>query len=321
VRPIVYRHPALTLPAVVALGGGHGLSASLKALRKLTNRLTAIVTVADDGGSSGRLRKEFDILPPGDLRMALAALCSDDEIEQTWAEVLQSRFSGDGELGGHAIGNLLIAGIWQTVPDKVEGLEMVAQLLHIQGHVLPMSLEPLVIEAEVRGANPNRPDEVSTVVGQEAVALAEGEILSIRLTPENPPAAPEALRAVRQADFVTLGPGSWYSSVMPHLLVPELADAIVRTKARRILILNLSQSADETQGYTASQHVEALLDHEPRLRFHDVLVDPTFMDARLEGVCKAMKAKLTVADVRARDGSAQHDKNKLSAVLASVMGL
>ncbi|MCB0162287.1 MAG: YvcK family protein, partial [Caldilineaceae bacterium] len=132
---------------MVAFGGGHGLFAALSALRYLTTRLTAVVTVADDGGSSGRLREEFDILPPGDLRMALAALCGDDEVGQLWADVLQSRFTGAGPLAGHAIGNLLIAGLWQKLPDPVAGLDMVGELLRIRGRVLPMAAVPLTIEA------------------------------------------------------------------------------------------------------------------------------------------------------------------------------
>jgi uncharacterized cofD-like protein len=186
-------------PAVAALGGGHGLAASLSALRRLTNRLTAIVTVADDGGSSGRLRQEFDILPPGDLRMALAALCGDDEVERVWAEVLQARFHGDGDLGGHSIGNLLIAGLWQEMGDPVAGLDMVAALLGIKGRVLPMAAVPLVIEADVIGADATRPDEVRVVTGQEAVALATGVISDVRLNPADPPAVPEAVEAIASA--------------------------------------------------------------------------------------------------------------------------
>ena len=127
------------LPVVTAFGGGHGLAVSLRALRRLTDQLTAVVTVADNGGSSGRLRDEFDILPPGDLRRALAALCADDRLGRTWAEVLQARFNGTGELAGHAIGNLLIAGLWQELGDPVSGLDMVGQLLDVRGRVLPKS--------------------------------------------------------------------------------------------------------------------------------------------------------------------------------------
>jgi len=309
--------------AIAALGGGHGLAASLSALRRLTNRLTAIVTVADDGGSSGRLRREFDVLPPGDLRMALAALCGDDDIEHTWADVLQSRFDGDGPLGGHAIGNLLIAGLWQQLGDPVAGLDMVAALLRVRGRVLPMSALPLVIEADVIGADAAWPDEVTLVVGQEAVALARGEIADVRLTPANPPAVPEAVAAIMAADYVVLGPGSWFSSVIPHLLVPELHEAIVSTHARRILTMNLVPATDETDGYTPSRHLQALADHAPTLRLDAVLVDPSFAvgDPSLEAFATSLGAELVVTDVRMRDGTARHDPLKLATAYAGLMGL
>ncbi len=310
-------------PAVAALGGGHGLAASLSALRRLTNRLTAIVTVADDGGSSGRLRQEFDILPPGDLRMALAALCGDDEVERVWAEVLQARFHGDGDLGGHSIGNLLIAGLWQEMGDPVAGLDMVAALLGIKGRVLPMAAVPLVIEADVIGADATRPDEVRVVTGQEAVALATGVISDVRLNPADPPAVPEAVEAIASADHIVLGPGSWYSSVIPHLLVPDLAEALIDTWATRVLTMNLVPTEDETQGYTASRHLEVLADHAPRLRFDAVLVDPSFAagDPHLERYVTALGGRLIVTDVRMRDGSARHDPLRLAAAYAELMGL
>lgn len=310
-------------PAVAALGGGHGLAASLSALRRLTHRVTAIVTVADDGGSSGRLREEFPILPPGDLRMALAALCGDDRVGRAWADVLQSRFPGHGPLGGHAIGNLLIAGLWEQLEDPVAGLDMVAAMLHVRGRVLPMAAVPLVIEAHVIGADPQHPDEVSLVVGQEAVAEARGEISDVRLVPDSPPAVPEALVAVSQADYVVLGPGSWFSSVIPHLLVPDLAEAILTTRAKRILTLNLVPTEDETQGYTASRHIEVLADHLPRLRLDAVVVDPSFAkgDLHLERYVASLGAELVVTDVRMRDGTARHDPYRLAAVYAAVMGL
>ena len=309
--------------AVTALGGGHGLAASLSALRRLTNRLTAIVTVADDGGSSGQLRREFGVLPPGDLRMALAALCGDDDIERTWADVLQSRFGGDGPLGGHAIGNLLIAGLWQRLGDPVAGLDMVASMLRVSGRVLPMSLLPLVIEADVIGADPGSPDEVTLVVGQEAVALARGDINDVRLVPSQPPAAPEAVEAILRADYVVLGPGSWFSSVVPHVLVPQLRDAMAATSARRILTMNLDPTFDETNGYTPSRHLEALADHAPTLRLDAVLVDPSFADGdpHLEAFATSLGAELVIADVRMRDGSARHDPLKLASAYAGLMGL
>lgn len=310
-------------PAVVAFGGGHGLAASLTALRQLTHRLTAVVTVADDGGSSGRLRQEFPILPPGDLRMALAALCGDDEVGRAWAEVLQSRFPGDGPLGGHSIGNLLIAGLWQQLDDPVAGLDMVASMLHVEGRVLPMAAVPLVIEADVIGADPAEPDEVTRVVGQEAVALATGDIADVRLVPADPPAVPEALRAIAAADYLVLGPGSWYSSVIPHVLVPELAQAIQSARGRRILTLNLVPTDDETPAYTASRHIEVLAEHAPELRLDAVVADPSFAaeDSHLATYVASLGARLVVAPVRSRDGSPRHDPHLLAAVYAGIMGL
>lgn len=308
-------------PAVVALGGGHGLAASLTALRRVTSDITAVVTVADDGGSSGRLRRQFDMLPPGDLRMALAALCGDDADGRVWADVLQSRFGGDGPLAGHAIGNLLIAGVWERLGDPVAGLDLVGRLLDVQGRVLPMSTAPLVIHAEVVGADAALPDEVSLVSGQVRVATSPGDIHRVWLEPASPPACPEAVEAVLAADHVVLGPGSWYSSVIPHLLVPGLADALVRTPARRILTLNLAR-ADETRRLAASAHLEALAEHEPLLRLDAVVCDPSFAagDPHLAAYARSLGAELVIVPVRLSDGSARHDPNRLASVYADLMG-
>jgi uncharacterized cofD-like protein len=310
-------------PSVVALGGGHGLSVSLQALRRVTSDLTAVVTVADDGGSSGRLRREFNILPPGDLRMALAALCGDDAEGRSWADVLQSRFVGAGPLAGHAIGNLLIAGIWQRLGDPVEGLDMVGKLLNVQGRVLPMSLVPLEIEADVIGADPASPDELKLVRGQATVAKTPGTVRAVRLVPPEPPASPEALKAIRSADYVILGPGSWFTSVLPHLLVPELSEAITTTAARRVLTMNLVP-AFETEGYTASEHLEVLAEHAPGLRLDAVVVDPSFLrddEHHMANYARSLGADLVVARVRMKDGSPRHDPNRLAAVFADLMGL
>ncbi|HET9650338.1 MAG TPA: uridine diphosphate-N-acetylglucosamine-binding protein YvcK [Microlunatus sp.] len=310
------------LPKVVAFGGGHGLYASLSALRRITDHLTAIVTVADDGGSSGRLRAEFNCLPPGDLRMALAALCGDDESGRTWADVLQSRFGGDGALAGHAIGNLLIAGLWQRLGDPVAGLEMVARLLGAKGRVLPMSAVPLEILAEVIGLDPLSPDEVSMIRGQAAVAKTQAEVRSVHLIPEDPPTVPQAIEAIDVADWIILGPGSWFTSVIPHLLVPGLAAAIHRTSARRVLTLNL-EPAGETAGFTAARHIELLAEHAPDLRLDVVLADEDFAanDPHLDSYAASMGAKLIVADLAARDGSPRHDILRLASAYAEVFGI
>jgi uncharacterized cofD-like protein len=311
-----------SLPAVVAFGGGHGLAASLTALRRITDQLTAIVTVADDGGSSGRLRAELNCLPPGDLRMALAALCGDDESGRLWADVLQSRFSSSGPLGDHAIGNLLIVGLWERLGDPVAGLDMVARLLGAKGRVLPMASVPLEIVAEVIGLDPLSPDEISYIRGQAQVAKTTAEVRAVHLVPQDPPACPESIEMVLEADWMVLGPGSWFTSVIPHLLVPKLANAIHQTRARRILTLNL-EPADETAGFSAARHVELLAEHAPHLRLDVVLADTQFAsdDAHLGRWARSLGAELVVADLAARDGSARHDPLRLASAYAEIMGI
>lgn len=307
-------------PKVVALGGGHGLAASLSALRCVTDKITAVVTVSDDGGSSGRLREEFGVLPPGDLRKALAALCGDDEWGRTWADVLQYRFRGDGALRDHALGNLLIVGITELLGDEVAALDLVGRLLGARGRVLPMATVPLDIEAQVAGVDPGDPRAIRTVRGQVAVATARGRVVNVALVPPNPPACPEAIRAIMEADWVVLGPGSWFSSVIPHLLVPELARALVDTPARRLVALNLAPQPGETSDFSPENHLEALLAHAPALHVDVVLADPTTVADRaaLQSVVASLGAELVVAPVAMDDGSPRHDPAKLAATYARI---
>jgi uncharacterized cofD-like protein len=305
-------------PAVVALGGGHGLSASLTALRHVSDRLTAVVTVADDGGSSGRLRGELGVLPPGDLRMALAALCDDSDWGRTWSDLLQHRFSSDGALDNHAMGNLLIVALWDLLGDTVTGLDWVGRLLGARGRVVPMAAVPLVVEADVRRDDAEA--GIETVVGQSRVAVTDGRIEQLRLVPADPPACPEAVAAVREADWVVLGPGSWYSSVLVHLLVPELAEALLSTTARRCVTLNLSAERGETQGLTATDHLEALHKHAPGLRVDAVLADPSAVEDvdELSEAAAAMGARLVMRQVRRGDGTPRHDALRLAAAFRDV---
>lgn len=312
----------MTRPAVAALGGGHGLAVSLEALRLITERITAIVTVADDGGSSGRLRRELGVLPPGDLRMALSALCDDTEWGHLWRDVLQHRFAGNGELGGHALGNLLIASLWDLLGDPVEGLDMVGRLLGARGRVLPMASVPLHIEATVLGAAGAGSQEVTDVRGQVEVATTQGHVLSVRLQPEDPPARPEALKAVHEADWVILGPGSWFTSVLPHLLVPELRDALVTTRARRLLTLNLQLGTGETEGFSAANHLEVLAAHAPDLRLDVVLADPAEVDdggAVLRRVAEGMGATVVLTRIADHDRPGRHDSLRLAAAYRDIM--
>jgi uncharacterized cofD-like protein len=313
--------------AVVAFGGGHGLYASLSALRLLVDDLvvddlTAVVTVADNGGSSGRLRGEFGVLPPGDLRMALAALCGTDEWGVTWSKVLQHRFAGDGEMRDHVIGNLLIVGLWELLGDHVDALDYVGRLLGASGRVLPMALVPMDITAEVRGLVEGDPDALTHVSGQVEVATTDGVIDSIALVPADPPAAPGALKAIDQADWVVLGPGSWFTSVIPHVLVPALHDALVATDANVIVVLNLTDEAGETPGFGPADHLAVLAAHAPDLRVHTVLADAgSAADdlADLEHVVAAYGAKLAVDDVAEGPGTARHDPAKLASAYARIM--
>jgi uncharacterized cofD-like protein len=307
--------------AVVALGGGHGLAATLRSLRTFCRRLTAVVTVADNGGSSGRLRSEFGVLPPGDLRQALAALCRDDEWGRTWASVLQHRFGGTGDLSEHAVGNLLIVALWDLLGGHVAGLDWVGRLLGAQGRVLPMTAVPLDIAATVRGADPDHPTEISTVRGQVEVATTLGQVIGVELVPPDPPACSEALEAISSADWVVLGPGSWYTSVLPHLLVPELLSALVKSPARRCVTLNVAPQPGETEGFGSSTYLEVLAVHAPDLQIDVVVADAgAVVDrAMLEDTVKALGGELVVADIAAADGSPQHDLDRLAATYSEII--
>lgn len=303
--------------AVVALGGGHGLAASLRALRRVTPHLTAVVGVSDDGGSSGRLRDEFAVVPPGDLRMALAALCGDDEWGSTWARVLQHRFSSSGQLNGHSLGNLLITALWEETGDVVSGLDWVARLLDAKGKVLPLCIEPLEIVAQVK----TKLGTSEEVRGQVQVATTPHEIQSIALQPENPAVCQQAVAAVRAADAIVLGPGSWYTSVLTHFQVPEMSQALHESNAMRILILNLRPQAGETDGYSATRYLEVLAKSYPNFRVDVVLADPDHVgDApELERIAKVAGARIEWARVANSAGAVdQHAPESLASAFTSI---
>lgn len=308
-------------PRVICLGGGHGLAATLSAVRKITSEITAIVTVADNGGSSGRLREEFPIFPPGDLRMALAALCADDQWGRSWADILQYRFTSNGPLDGHAVGNLLLAALWDRDVDPVQGLDRVAELLKVVGRVLPMASVPLDIEATFDDAG-----TLHHVRGQVEVATARGMLKSLRLVPENPTALPAALKAIDEAQWVTIGPGSWFSSVLPHFLVREQCNALEKSAAKKIIILNLDShpeaQADEFAGYTPMQHLEMLREYAPTMTIDHVVVDEFEIgdSQSLQLLVESLGGVLHVADLRKSPGSLHHDVEKLISVLSHIMG-
>jgi uncharacterized cofD-like protein len=253
--------------------------------------------------------------------MALAALCGDDAWGTTWSQVVQHRFTGEAELGGHSVGNLLIVALWELLGDTVQGLDWVGRLLGAHGRVLPMASVPLDLAAEVEGADPDRPDEITTVRGQVACASTTGRVRSISLIPPDPPACPEAVAAVRDADWVVLGPGSWFTSVLPHLLVPQLANALLTTPARRIVVLNLVPQPGETEGFSPHAHLEVLADHAPQLTIDVVLADRRAAEgttAELEKAAGLLGGRLVLADLAMGDGSPRHDPRRLAGTFAQI---
>jgi uncharacterized cofD-like protein len=307
----------------VALGGGHGLQATLSALRQITADVTAVVTVADDGGSSGRLRRELGLLPPGDLRKALAALADTDADGELWATVFEHRFGGSGALAGHAVGNLLLAGLLDVLGDPVEVLDRTCRLLGVRGRVLPMSTVPLDMAADVVGLDSD-PDAVRTIRGQVAIATTPGRVKQVRLHAngvEEPAACPQAVQAVLEADLVLLGPGSWFTSVLPHLLVPELHEALVNTTARRVVVLNLFPQPGETAGFSPEQHLDVLSQHAPRLRFDAVLADADSVPTpnRLRAAAAGLGAQTLLDKIAAPAVPGRHDPQALAASLRAAL--
>lgn len=309
-----------TGPAVVAFGGGHGLAVSLRALRLITPNLTAVVTVADDGGSSGRLRTELDALPPGDLRMALAALASHDGRSALWTDVFQHRFGGDGPLAGHALGNLVITALTERLDDPVAALDAAAELLGCCGRVLPLSPEPVDIVARV--SHPERPGVREEVRGQFAVATTTGRVESVELVPPDPVPCQQALEAVAEAAVLVLGPGSLFTSVLPHLLAPTMAKAVMAADARRVLVLNLAAQPGETEGFAPHTHLEEMSRLVPELRLDVVIADPRVVPDTntLREAAEKLGANLLLAPVAIAD-EPRHDPAALADAFVAAFGL
>ncbi|MGY2130135.1 gluconeogenesis factor YvcK family protein [Blastococcus sp. SYSU DS0617] len=310
-------------PRVVAFGGGHGLAAALAAWRELTPDVTAVVTVADDGGSSGRIRRELPVLPPGDLRMALTALAGAGERERGLAALLQHRLGGTGGLAGHSVGNLLLTGLVELHGgDTVQALDELAGLLGARGRVLPMADVPLDLVARVEPVDREDRTQVRTIRGQVAIATTPGRVRQIRLSPPDPPVNPAVLEAIAAADVISLGPGSWYTSVLPHLLVPQLRTALAAAAAKVVVVLNLEPQPGETDGFSPEEHVAVLQAHLGGVPLHSVIADAdSVVDRRgLLSAVRSCGAELVLAPVAELDGAPRHDPVRLSAALASVVG-
>jgi uncharacterized cofD-like protein len=238
-------------PRIVVIGGGHGQATILRGLKQYTTNLTAIVTVADDGGSSGRLRREIGILPPGDFRNCIAALADDESLV---TRLFQYRFAGGQDLRGHSFGNLFITAMAGITGAFESALLESSRVLAVKGKVLPSTLEAVNLCADVQreGETPIR------VRGESEIPEAGGRILRVMLEPSAPQAYPEAVRAILRADLVIIGPGSLYTSIMPNLLVPDIRKALRATKAPKVYVCNVATQRGETDGYMAKAHLQTL---------------------------------------------------------------
>jgi uncharacterized cofD-like protein len=239
-----------TFPKVVAIGGGTGLSMLLRGLKEKPVDITAIVTVADDGGSSGRLRKELQMPPPGDIRNVLAAL---SETEPLFEKLLQHRFTNGNGLTGHSVGNLLLAAMTSITGDFAQGIRELSRVLNVKGRVLPASNQSIVLSAVMVDG--------TIVDGESNIPRHGDKIERVYLTPEDVEPLPESIEAVREADLIIIGPGSLYTSILPNLLVPKLGEEICRSQAKKIYICNVMTQKGETDKFHASDHVQVLLDH------------------------------------------------------------
>ncbi|NLS45132.1 MAG: YvcK family protein [Firmicutes bacterium] len=251
-------------PKIVVIGGGTGLATLLRGLKEYTGNLTAIVTVADDGGSSGRLRKEMGVLPPGDIRNCLVALANSEPL---MASLFEYRFPEGAPMGleGHTFGNLFIATMSAITGDFEEAVKESSRVLAVRGQVLPSTLENVVLTARCQGGN--------IVHGESTIGKSETRIEKVFLQPENPRALPEALDSIAEADAIILGPGSLYTSVIPNLLVEEIAGAIRKSKAPKIYVCNVMTQPGETDSFTAADHVKAIMDHAGKQIVDYVLVN------------------------------------------------
>lgn len=243
-------------PKVVAIGGGHGLSMLLRGLKNKTSNITAIVTVADDGGSSGRLREEMGIIAPGDLRNCLVALADKETVLE---EIFQYRFGGEGELAGHSLGNLFLAALIKQFGSVQNALEAASKVLNIRGQVMPATSQTVRLKAHMSdGEIVEGESEISAYPEKKGRDI---RIVHMSTIPKAPMAVGDALKALRDADLITLGPGSLYTSVLPNLLVPEILQTIRESGAPVIYICNVMTQPGETSGYTVGDHLKALVDH------------------------------------------------------------
>ncbi len=256
-------------PKIVAIGGGTGLPILLRGLKEYTSNLTAIVTVADDGGSSGRLRRDLGVLPPGDFRNNIAALARDEDL---MAQLFQYRF-GEGGLEGHSFGNLFITALSSVTGSFEQALIESSRVLAIRGQVLPSTLSDVTLVAELREA---QTDSTRHVAGESSIPEVSGTIERVFLQPDDAPAYPEAVRAILSADLIVVGPGSLFTSILPNLLVRGIVEAVRRSRALKVYVCNVAIQPGETDGFSVADHLRAIERHVGGNLFDVVLANSHF---------------------------------------------
>ncbi|SEA25341.1 MULTISPECIES: gluconeogenesis factor YvcK family protein [Selenomonas] len=310
-------------PNVTVVGGGHGLSVLLRGIKAATSNVTAVVTVADDGGSSGRLREEFGIIPPGDLRNCLVALA---DTEPLMEKLFQYRFKGESELAGHSFGNLFIAAMNEVTGDMEQALRESSKVLAVKGQVLPASKDHVRLDAIM--------EDGTVVEGESQIPEVHKKIHRVRLFPEQVQPVQSALDALTNADAIILGPGSLYTSIMPNLLVDGVAEAIRKSKAIKIYICNVMSQPGETDGYTASMHAKAIIDHGGKgiidyMLVNDSPISPEMQDYYAakgaypvevdEDAINALGVGFVKADIINEKELIRHDPDKLSKAVMNMV--
>src|SRR5512143_3568759 len=307
-------------PRIATIGGGHGLATLLRGLKTYTRNLTAIVTVADDGGSSGRLRETYGILPPGDIRNCLAALSNDEEM---LTQLFHYRFSGEGELDGHSFGNLFITALAEITGSFEEAIAESGRVLSVSGRVLPSTLHDVRLVADMQ--LPNVQTQVR-VQGESRIPQMAGRVRRLWLEPNDAPAYPPVLKALLNADMIVVGPGSLYTSLLPNLLVNDLLGAVRASKAVKVYVCNIVTQAGETQAFSCYDHVRALEEHVGDWLFDVVLCNDNFAGQLNEGdqwvdVDDKTRSdgRTVLADLIKEDQPWRHDSSKLAEALIEIL--
>ncbi|MGN7399619.1 gluconeogenesis factor YvcK family protein [Cytobacillus praedii] len=311
-------------PRIVIIGGGTGLPVLLRGLKQYPVDITAIVTVADDGGSSGRLRNDLHIPPPGDIRNVLAAL---SDVEPLIEEMFQHRFKTSNELSGHSLGNLILAAMTSITGNFVHAIQEMSKVLNVRGKVLPAANQSVVLHAEM--------EDGTVVSGESKIPYSGKKIKKVFLSPKNIKPLPETISAIRKADLIIIGPGSLYTSILPNLLVPKLGHEVCRAKAKTVYICNLMTQAGETFNYTASDHVKAIYDHMSCAFMNTILVNSEAIPDDIQERYSEEMSKPVIFDterlqelglevipgeiVSEKDGVIRHDTKVVAEMLYSLL--